>query len=71
MDLFPAIEEILGGLSPGEKRLVEKLEVIQIERLVRVPHVGLVGRPLCDRRPIARAFVAKAVLGLTSTRSLL
>ncbi len=71
MDLFPALEVILGRLSPAEKRLVAILEVVQIERLVSVRHVGLVGRPLDDRRPIARAFVAKSVLGLTSTRGLL
>ena len=47
------------------------LEVVQIERLVDAPLVGLAGRPLNDRRPIARAFVAKPVFGLTSTRSLL
>jgi hypothetical protein len=70
-DLFPTLEETLGRLSAVERRLVEILEIVQIERLVSVPHVGLVGRPLNDRRPIARAFVAKAVLGLTSTRSLL
>ncbi len=45
--------------------------VIQIERLVDAPLTGLPGRPLNDRRPVARAFVAKSVLGLTSTRSLL
>ena len=71
MDLFPALEVILGRLSPAEKRLVAILEVVQIERLVSVRHAGLVGRPLDDRRPIARAFVAKSVLDLTSTRSLL
>ena len=70
-ELFPALEEVFGRLSPAEKRLVEILEVVQIERLLSVPHAGLVGRPLNDRRPIARAFVAKSVLGLTSTRSLL
>ena len=71
MDLFPCLEEILGNLSPAERRLVEILEVIQIERSVGMKVPGLVGRPLNDRRPIARAFVAKAVLGLSSTRSLL
>ncbi|MCP4896788.1 MAG: transposase [bacterium] len=71
IDLFPAIEEVLGQLSPSEKRLVKILEVVQIERLVNTPPEGLAGRPLNDRRPIARAFVAKSVLGLPSTRSLL
>ena len=71
IDLFPALEEILGRLSPGGKRLVEILEVVQIERLVNTSNFGLIGRPLKERRPIARAFVAKSVLGLTTTRSLL
>jgi hypothetical protein len=70
-ELFPGLEETLGFLSPAERRLVEILEIVQIERLVDARLSGLPGRPLDDRRPIARAFVAKAVLGHSSTRSLL
>lgn len=33
-------------------------------------HVG-VGRPTDDRAPIARAFIAKAIYGHTTTRQLL
>ena len=36
-----------------------------------VPPRGLRGRPQSDRRSIARAFIAKAVLNLTDTRSLI
>ncbi|MCJ7752996.1 MAG: transposase [Thermoanaerobaculales bacterium] len=50
---------------------MEILEVVQIDRLVNTSNFGLIGRPLKERRPIARAFVAKSVLGLTTTRSLL
>jgi hypothetical protein len=71
IDLFPALEEILGTMSPAEKRLVEILEIVQIERFVSTPCPGLAGRPRLDRRAMARAFIAKAALGLSSTRSLI
>ena len=70
-ELFPGLEETLGFLSPLERQLVEILEIVQIERMVDAPLIGLPGRPQNDRRPIARAFVAKAILGLNSTRALL
>lgn len=70
-ELFPGLEETLGFLSSAERRVVEVLELVQVERLIDGPVRGRRGRPSCDRRPIARAFVAKAVLGLSSTRALL
>lgn len=71
VDLFPALEETFGGLTRDDERVVAALEVVQIERFVPPPPCGLVGRPEASRRPIARALVAKAVLGLNSTRALL
>ena len=68
--LFPRLEQALGPLTEKQQQLVQTLEVIRIERLIpryfRAP-----GRPPKDRAAMARAFVAKAVYGLPSTRALL
>jgi hypothetical protein len=49
--------------------LVCALDLIGLEAYVRA-ETGGPGRPRDDRRAIARAFVAKAVLGLPSTTAL-
>lgn len=67
--LLSPIEEEFGLLTNKQQQLITTLEVIRIEDFV-LPHVG-VGRPPKDRRPMARAFVAKAVYGHTTTRQLL
>ena len=68
--LFPRLEQALGPLTEKQQQLVQTLEVIRIERLIpryfRAP-----GRPPKDRAAMARAFVAKAVYDLPSTRALL
>lgn len=68
--LFPWLEEELGPLTEKQQQLVETLEVICVEnhipRWFRVP-----GRPAKDRAAIARAFVAKAVYNMPTTRVLL
>ena len=46
------------------------LEVARIEVFVRT-WAGLPGRPLSDRHALARAFIAKAVLGLPTTSALI
>jgi hypothetical protein len=68
--LFPTLEEQLGPLSDKHRQLVSVLGLIGIEMLVG-PWSGGVGRPAKHRRAIVRAFVAKAVLNLNSTRQLL
>lgn len=68
--LFPLIEEELGFLTEKQKQLVEILETIQIERLVADLH-GYVGRPKDNRIAIARAFIAKSVYNMTTTRTVL
>jgi hypothetical protein len=67
--LFPWLEEELGRLSEREKQLVKILELVQIEGLVP-SGAGGAGRPLENRRALARAFVAKAIYNLESTRQL-
>lgn len=68
--LFPWLEEVLGPLTEKQQQLVLTLEVIRVERHIprrfRVP-----GRPAKDRAAIARAFVAKAVYDMPTTRVLL
>ncbi len=51
-------------------RLVTTLDVIGLEAFVPEPPRGP-GRPLADRRALARAFVAKAMLGLPTTAALI
>ena len=68
--LFPQLEPVLGPLTGKQQQLVQTLEVIRIEqwipRCFRVP-----GRPRKDRAALARAFVAKAVYDMPTTRVLL
>jgi hypothetical protein len=68
--LFPTLQEQLGPLSDKHQQLVAVLGLVGIEALVG-PWSGGVGRPAKHRRAITRAFVAKAVLNLNSTRQLL
>jgi len=69
-NLFPWLAEELGPLSEKQQQLVTVLEVARIEQFI--PHYrGYVGRPQDDRVAIARAFVAKAVYGLKTTRQLI
>src|ERR1700732_1963632 len=68
--LFPWLTEDLGPLTETHKRVVTALEVAGVEAFVRV-WPGLPGRPPCDRAALARAFVAKAVIGLPTTAMLI
>lgn len=68
--LFPDLEQALGPLTAKQQQLVQTLEVIRIEQWIprqfRAP-----GRPPSDRAALARAFVAKAVYDMPTTRVLL
>ena len=68
--LFPWLAAELGELSAKQKQLVQVLELVQIERFVKGARGGL-GRPVEDRQVIARAFIAKAIYNLETTRQLL
>ena len=68
--LFPKLEEELGPLTDKLRQLIAMLELVQIEAIVGPWHRG-VGRPALHERAIVRAFVAKAVYNLNSTRQLL
>ena len=69
-NLFPWLEEQLGELTEKEQKLVSTLELIRIERFVAFS-CSLHGRPPKERAAIARAFVAKAVYNMPTTRALL
>ena len=68
--LFPVLEQQIGNLDERGKQLIATLELIPLARFIPVCH-GWMGRPSKDRLAIARAFVAKAVYGLGTTRQLL
>jgi len=68
--LFPWLAEELGELSEKQKQLVAILELLGIESRISTSK-GATGRPPEDRRAIGRAFVAKAVYNLGTTRELL
>ena len=68
--LFPTLQEELGALTEKHRQVVAVLGMIRIDGLV-AGWAGGVGRPAKDRRAMARAFVAKAVYNMSTTRQLL
>ena len=68
--LFPWLQDELGPLTDKHEQLIVVLEVAGIEAFVQM-WPGLPGRPPADRHALARAFVAKAVLGLPTTAALI
>src|ERR1039457_1939809 len=68
--LFPMWRDEVGPLTDKQEQVVVVLDVARIEAFVHM-WPGLQGRPPADRHAIARAFVAKAVLGLPQTNMLI
>lgn len=68
--LFSFLEEELGELTKKQRQLVSILELIGIDSFMTSIR-GWPGRPEKDRRAIARAFVAKVVYNMGTTRQLL
>ncbi len=68
--LFPVMKENLGLLTGKHRQLLTVLGMISIEGMIPC-WTGGVGRPHKDRRAMARAFVAKAVYNMSTTRQLL
>src|ERR1035437_5266747 len=64
--LFPWLREEIDPITEALGRLVTTLDVIGLEAFPRGP-----GRPPEDRRALARAFVAKAMLGIPTTTALI
>jgi IS5 family transposase len=69
--LFPFLEEWLDEpLTEKQKKLAAILEVVRIEERVTMCPGRWVGRPISNRKSLARAFVAKAVCNLPTTEAL-
>ena len=69
-NLFPWLEEELGPLTEKLQLLVSILDMARIECFIKRQH-GWPGRPPEDRVAIARAFIAKSVLNLPTTRAVI
>jgi hypothetical protein len=68
--LFPWLREEVDPFTEALGQLVTTLDVIGLEAFVPEPPRGP-GRPPEDRRALARAFVAKAALGIPTTTALI
>ena len=68
--LFPWLKEDLGELTEKQQQLIAILELVRVEEFLHQQY-GYPGRPPEDRAAMARAFVAKQVYNLTTTRMLL
>ncbi|CAA6815719.1 MAG: IS5/IS1182 family transposase [uncultured Sulfurovum sp.] len=66
--LFPRLQESMGSLSPKEEKLIKILDFAQIEKFVYSIHIT---NPPKDREELARAFVAKQVYNIQTTRDLI
>jgi IS5 family transposase len=69
--LFPFLRENLGPLSETQQKLAMVLELTRIEKFVNGSIGRSVGRVPKDRRALARAFVAKAVYNMPTTKDLI
>jgi hypothetical protein len=68
--LFPWLKEELGELTEKQQQLIMILELVRLEEFLNHGS-GFPGRPPADRTAIARAFVAKQVFNMSTTRVLL
>ena len=68
--LFPWLTEELGELTKKHQELATTLELLRIEKFT-YSNLGFPGCPLKSRSAIARAFIAKMVYNMPTTRMLL
>ena len=69
-ELLPEIMEQTGSLTPKLEKLIHTLEWVRVEEFIPGSWGG-VGRPPHERGWLANAFVAKAVLGISTTAGLI
>ena len=69
--LFPALEDEIGRLSSKEKQFVRILELVEIQPFLVGQGWCGTGRPPHSRAAMAKAFIAKAVWNLPTTRGLI
>ena len=70
--LFPHLETVVEmPLTRRLEQFVYVLDVIRIEQYVPSPYGQHMGRKELDRRPMARAFIAKALYDLSTTELLI
>ncbi len=70
LELLPGLESELGPMGERYEFFVTVLELVRVEAQLPYFH-GQVGRPLEDRAALARAFLAKAVFDMPTTRALI
>jgi hypothetical protein len=71
--LFPGFADELGPATDKHLEIMVVLDMVEIERFVswQAPIPVSRGRPGADRAALARAFIAKAILNLPSTKALI
>ena len=69
-ELLPELRNDVGTLTPELEKVIYVPEWVRIEEFTESTWCG-VGRPPHERAWLANAFVAKAVLGLTTTVGLM
>jgi hypothetical protein len=69
-ELMPELRNEVGALTPKLMQVVHTLEWVRIEEFVSSNWCGC-GRPEHDRGMLSSAFVAKAVLGISTTAGLI
>jgi hypothetical protein len=69
-ELLPEIREETGGMTERLAKVIYTLEWVRVEEFVKSEWCGI-GRPPYERSWLVNAFVAKAVLGLSTTVALI
>lgn len=69
-ELLPELKNEIGGLTPKLEKVIYVLEWVRIEEFVASSWCGF-GRPPHERAWLANAFVAKTVIGITTTTGLI
>ena len=69
--LFAQLDWCVEVLTPKHRHLALVLELVRIEEHIRPDWIRRRGRKRSDRKALARAFVAKSLLNLSTTKALI